>query len=57
MRRRGQAGEEVAGVGLPIDQGGFQLPCRLEDPFIRKAYKEALEKEGVEIDMPEGLYR
>ncbi len=56
VRGRGQAGEERAGVGVPIDQGGFQLPYRLEDPMIRKMYKEALQKEGAEIDMPEELY-
>ncbi|MFC1976848.1 cupin domain-containing protein [Chloroflexota bacterium] len=56
FRGRGQAGEEVAGVGVPIDQGGFQLPYRLEDPMIRKMYKEALEKEGAQLDMPEELY-
>ncbi len=57
LRRRGQAGEEVAGVGLPIDQGGYQLPYRMEDPVIRETYKKELEKEGVEIDMAEELYR
>ena len=57
MRRGGKAGEERAGVGVPIDQGGFQLPYRLEDPMIRKMYQEALGKEGAEIDMPEELYR
>ncbi|MFC1977443.1 hypothetical protein ACFLWS_04165, partial [Chloroflexota bacterium] len=53
----GEPGEERAGVGVPIDQGGFQLPYRLEDPFVRKAYQEALEKEGAEVDIPQELYR
>ncbi len=45
--------------GLPIDQDGFPLPYRLnrlKDSFVRKTYKEALEKESSEIDMPNDLY-
>ena len=57
FRGRDQAGEEVAGVGVSIEDGGFQLPYKLEDPMIRKMYQEALEKEGAQLDMAEELYR
>ena len=32
------------------------LGYREGDPMIRKMYREALEKEGAQLDMPEELY-
>ncbi len=55
--RGGEDGEARASVGTEISEGGRALSYREEDPMIRKMYKEALEKEGAEIDMPEELYR
>ncbi|MBI4331004.1 MAG: cupin domain-containing protein [Chloroflexi bacterium] len=52
-----QGGQDKASTGVEIGQGGCALGYREEDPQIRKIYKEALEKEGVELQMPESLYR
>lgn len=52
-----QAGVEVKGLGLGINQGGTSVLYREEDPQIRKDYKEALAKEGAKFQMPESLYR
>jgi hypothetical protein len=49
--------EAIAGSGVPMDEGGNELEYRDEDPQVRKDYRAALEKEGVEFRMPESLYQ
>ena len=57
-RRPGEeAGDEVVIGNADIAKGGRTISYREEDPQIRKNYKEALEKEGVEMQMPESLFK
>jgi quercetin dioxygenase-like cupin family protein len=51
---RHQEGEDVAGVGAELNQGGRALPYAEEDPHVREYYKQRLSEEGVEFQMPEG---
>jgi quercetin dioxygenase-like cupin family protein len=51
---RHQEGEDVAGVGAELHQGGRALPYAEEDPHVRDYYKKRLAEEGVEFQMPEG---
>ncbi len=53
LPRQGPAGEEVVGVSAEIGQGGRAIGYRDEDPEIRRLYKEALAREGVQYQMPE----
>ncbi len=48
---------EHAGVGAEISEGGYGLPYREEDPFLREAYREALAREGVPFEMPESAFQ
>ena len=50
-------GEEVVSNNIyGIQEGGRSIHYRDEDPQVRKAYREALEREGVEFEMDESLY-
>ena len=48
--------DDIAGVAVEIDEGGHALSYRDEDPHIRKAYQEALKREGVKFEMPDSIY-
>ncbi|MFQ6030929.1 MAG: cupin domain-containing protein [Dehalococcoidia bacterium] len=50
-------GDEVTSGNLNIEEGGHSIDYRLEDLYVRKAYQEALKREGVEFQMPESVYR
>ena len=54
--QEGKAGDEVISGNLNIEEGGHSIDYRLEDPYVRKAFKEALAKEGVEFTMPDSVY-
>lgn len=56
-REEERGGDEVTWQNVEIGQGGTTLSYRDEDPHIRKTYREALEREGVECQMPESLYK
>ncbi|MBI4330995.1 MAG: cupin domain-containing protein [Chloroflexi bacterium] len=49
--------QKHSNVRTEISEGGRAIGYREEDPQIRKNYKEALQREGVEFQMPESLYR
>lgn len=51
--REGKAGDEIISGNLNIEQGGRSIDYPLEDPHVRKTFKEALAKEGVEFTMPD----
>ncbi|MBI2986339.1 MAG: cupin domain-containing protein [Deltaproteobacteria bacterium] len=48
--------DDIAGVSEEIHEGGYALSYRDEDPHIRKAYQEALKREGVKFEMPDSIY-
>ena len=50
------AGEQIAGVGAEIKEGGRALPYHEEDPFIREYYQRRIEEEGAEFAMPLEVY-
>jgi len=51
--REGKAGDDVISGNLNIAQGGRSIDYKLEDPYVRKTFKEALAQEGVEFTMPD----
>ncbi|HEX3244440.1 MAG TPA: cupin domain-containing protein [Chloroflexota bacterium] len=56
LRRDGDADRDIPAVGAEIGQGGYALPYRDEDPYIRTSYQEALAREGAEFQMPMEVY-
>jgi len=55
-RTVGAIGEEVIGTNRDIKLGGNTIEYRDEDPYIRKMFKETLEADGAEFNMPEEIY-
>lgn len=43
-------------TAMDLHEGGTAIPYWMEDPFLRKEYRETLEREGVENQMPDELY-
>ncbi|MFC1977886.1 cupin domain-containing protein [Chloroflexota bacterium] len=56
-RKRGAGNAGNPSVGVEIGEGGRAIGYPEEDPMIRKVYQEDLKKEGVELDMPESIYK
>lgn len=54
---QGEDDEVKAGNIYGINEGGRTIHYWMEDPHIRGYYAAQLKKEGVEITMPEALYR
>ncbi len=56
LTREGKAGDDEISGNLNIEQGGRSIDYRVEDPYVRKAFEEALAKEGVKFTMPDSVY-
>jgi hypothetical protein len=57
IRAGGREGEQIAGIGAEVGQGGRALPYHEEDPYIREYYQSRLAEEGAKFDMPEEVYK
>ncbi len=53
----GDPGDEVVHSNVLLEEGGGTIDYSKEDPFIRKRFREELEKVGGTYDMPEAVYK
>jgi hypothetical protein len=53
----GEPGDEVVHVNVNLEQGGGNIDYPNEDPYIRKRFKEELERVGGTCTMPDSLYQ
>ncbi len=52
----GAPGDEIVHVNVNIEEGGGNIDYPNEDPYIRKRFREEIEKVGGTVQMPDDVY-